>query len=87
METEEVILSPDEMQHEEYEITSVPIETTTVQNVKRADIRDLTREAHYQTKLLQQENEGKDTTSNPYRFETRTAWSPFVNNNLSKSIA
>lgn len=57
VETEEVILSPDEMQHEEYEITSVPIETTTVQNVKRTDIRDLAREAHFQAKLLQQENE------------------------------
>lgn len=66
METEEVILSPDEMQHEEYEITSVPIETTTVQNVvKRADIRDLTREAHYQTKLLQQENEAQELNFQP----------------------
>lgn len=62
METEEVILSPDEMQHEEYEITSIPIETT-VSNVKRTDIRDLTREAHYQTKLLQQENEGRRLNS------------------------
>lgn len=65
METEEVILSPDEMQHEEYEITSVPIETTTVQNVKRTDIRDLTREAHYQTKLLQQENEAQELNFQP----------------------
>lgn len=64
METEEVILSPDEMQHEEYEITSVPIETT-VQNVKRTDIRDLTREAHYQTKLLQQENEAQELNFQP----------------------
>lgn len=61
VETEEVILSPDEMQHEEYEITSVPIETTTVQSVKRTDIRDLAREAHFQAKLLQQENEDGDT--------------------------
>ncbi|XP_062543681.1 transcription initiation factor TFIID subunit 1-like isoform X4 [Armigeres subalbatus] len=54
------------MQHEEYEITSVPIETTTVQNVvKRADIRDLTREAHYQTKLLQQENEAQELNFQP----------------------
>lgn len=65
VETEEVILSPDEMHHEEYEITSVPIETTTVQNVKRADIRDLTREAHYQTKLLQQENEAQELNFQP----------------------
>lgn len=66
METEEVILSPDEMHHEEYEITSVPIEeTTTVQNVKRADIRDLTREAHYQAKLLQQENEAQELNFQP----------------------
>lgn len=64
METEEVILSPDEMQHEEYEITSVPMETT-VQNVKRTDIRDLTREAHYQTKLLQQENEAQELNFQP----------------------
>lgn len=73
METEEVILSPDEMHHEEYEITSVPIEeTTTVQNVKRADIRDLTREAHYQAKLLQQENEGR-RTSDLKHYESCTA--------------
>lgn len=58
VETEEVILSPDEMHHEEYEITSVPIETTATQNIKRTDIRDLAREAHFQAKLLQQENEG-----------------------------
>lgn len=68
METEEVILSPDEMQHEEYEITSVPIEetTTTVTNVvKRTDIRDLMREANYQTKLLQQENEAQELNFQP----------------------
>ncbi|XP_062699266.1 formin-E isoform X2 [Aedes albopictus] len=54
------------MHHEEYEITSVPIEeTTTVQNVKRADIRDLTREAHYQAKLLQQENEAQELNFQP----------------------
>lgn len=63
METEEVILSPDEMQHEEYEITSIPIETT-VSNVKR-DIRDLSREAHYQTKLLQQESEAQELNFQP----------------------
>lgn len=67
METEEVILSPEDLHHEEYEITSVPIETTvqTVQTVKRTDIRDLAREAHYQAKLLQQENEAQELNFQP----------------------
>lgn len=64
VETEEVILSPEELHHEEYEITSVPIETT-VQTVKRTDIRDLAREAHYQAKLLQQENEAQELNFQP----------------------
>ncbi|XP_055530907.1 uncharacterized protein LOC129721865 [Wyeomyia smithii] len=51
------------MQHEEYEITSVPIETT--QAVKRTDIRDLAREANYQAKLLQQENEAQELNFQP----------------------
>ncbi|XP_058458720.1 putative mediator of RNA polymerase II transcription subunit 26 isoform X2 [Malaya genurostris] len=49
------------MQHE-YEITSVPIETTPV---KRTDIRDLAREANFQTKLLQQENEAQELNFQP----------------------
>lgn len=66
VETEEVILSPEDLHHEEYEITSVPIETTTtVQTVKRTDIRDLAREAHYQAKLLQQENEAQELNFQP----------------------
>lgn len=67
METEEVILSPEDLHHEEYEITSVPIEATvqTVQTVKRTDIRDLAREAHYQAKLLQQENEAQELNFQP----------------------
>ncbi|XP_053684377.1 uncharacterized protein LOC128734295 [Sabethes cyaneus] len=51
------------MQHEEYEITSVPIETT--QTVKRTDIRDLAREANYQAKLLQQENDAQELNFQP----------------------
>ncbi|XP_058829035.1 uncharacterized protein LOC131688643 isoform X1 [Topomyia yanbarensis] len=49
------------MQHE-YEITSVPIEATPV---KRTDIRDLAREANFQAKLLQQENEAQELNFQP----------------------
>lgn len=62
METE-VILSPDEMHHEEFEITMVPMESTTVlttggTGTLKRDVRDMVREANFQTKLLMQENEG-----------------------------
>lgn len=63
METEEVILSPDEMQHEEYEITSVPMVAATPG--KRTDIRDLAREANFQARLLQQENEAQELNFQP----------------------
>ncbi|XP_055625673.1 ras guanine nucleotide exchange factor P-like isoform X2 [Toxorhynchites rutilus septentrionalis] len=53
------------MQHEEYEITSVPMEATATQNIKRTDIRDLAREAHFQAKLLQQENEAQELNFQP----------------------
>lgn len=93
VETEEVILSPEDLHHEEYEITSVPIETTTtVQTVKRTDIRDLAREAHYQAKLLQQENEGnrgseRELLSQNY-FDSQLSSRVFrKQENLSKSIA
>ncbi|XP_055613777.1 uncharacterized protein LOC129760203 isoform X1 [Uranotaenia lowii] len=51
------------MQHEEYEITSIPIETH--QTIKRTDIRDLSREANFQAKLLQQENEAQELNFQP----------------------
>uniref|UniRef100_A0A182PF46 Homeobox domain-containing protein n=1 Tax=Anopheles epiroticus TaxID=199890 RepID=A0A182PF46_9DIPT len=53
------------MHHEEFEITMVPMESTTVLttsgagNLKR-DVRDMVREANFQTKLLMQENEAQD---------------------------
>uniref|UniRef100_A0A182NJL1 Homeobox domain-containing protein n=1 Tax=Anopheles dirus TaxID=7168 RepID=A0A182NJL1_9DIPT len=54
------------MHHEEFEITMVPMEATTVLassggagNLKR-DVRDMVREANFQTKLLMQENEAQD---------------------------
>uniref|UniRef100_A0A182QCI7 Homeobox domain-containing protein n=1 Tax=Anopheles farauti TaxID=69004 RepID=A0A182QCI7_9DIPT len=54
------------MHHEEFEITMVPMETATVLsssggagNLKR-DVRDMVREANFQTKLLMQENEAPD---------------------------
>lgn len=65
METE-VILSPDEMHHEEFEITTVPMESTTVLTTSsgsgstRRDVRDLAREANFQAKLLMQENEAQE---------------------------
>lgn len=67
VETEEVILSPDEMQHEEYEITSVPIETT--HSIKRTDIRDLAREAQFQAKLLQEENDDGTFSAQELNFQ------------------
>ncbi|XP_053691077.1 homeobox protein PKNOX2-like [Sabethes cyaneus] len=64
VETEEVIFSSVEMlQHEEYEITSVPKETTPA--VKRSSICDLGREDDYQAKLLQQENYAQELNFQP----------------------
>lgn len=62
METE-VILSPDEMHHEEFEITTVPMESTTILTTSgsaKRDVRDLAREANFQAKLLMQENEAQE---------------------------
>ncbi|XP_053675865.1 uncharacterized protein LOC128726101 [Anopheles nili] len=54
------------MHHEEFEITMVSMEEPTVMtpsggssNLKR-DVRDMVREANFQTKLLMQENEAQD---------------------------
>ncbi|XP_049292455.1 uncharacterized protein LOC125768599 isoform X1 [Anopheles funestus] len=54
------------MHHEEFEITMVPMESTTVltpsggTGTMKRDVRDMVREANFQTKLLMQENEAQD---------------------------
>ncbi|XP_041774539.1 uncharacterized protein LOC121594863 isoform X1 [Anopheles merus] len=53
------------MHHEEFEITMVPMESTTVlttggTGTLKRDVRDMVREANFQTKLLMQENEAQD---------------------------
>ncbi|XP_052894427.1 uncharacterized protein LOC128301829 isoform X3 [Anopheles moucheti] len=54
------------MHHEEFEITMVPMESTTVltpsggTGTMKRDVRDMVREATFQTKLLMQENEAQD---------------------------
>ncbi|XP_058120832.1 uncharacterized protein LOC131282571 isoform X2 [Anopheles ziemanni] len=52
------------MHHEEFEITTVPMESTTVLTTSsvstKRDVRDLAREANFQAKLLMQENEAQE---------------------------
>ncbi|XP_035787862.1 phosphatidylinositol 3-kinase 1-like [Anopheles albimanus] len=75
VETEEVILSPDELhEHEEFEITTVPMDGTMVLTTAggtgstKRDIRDLAREARFQAKLLMQENEAQE-----FHFKTHVS--------------